>query len=136
MSSSGTPVGLGYGDFRDRDGRVSSIHRNPKISVSSFVFSEFVMNHVQATAIGAKLPQFPPVPHAVHSVSRGHLVAQQNIQPPNMSLSQKLTERIEHWFGMSIRRGKLNSQLVYRHCPHGFSKLFRFQIEYSKYIAL
>ena len=25
MSSSGTPVGLGYGDFRDRDGRVSSI---------------------------------------------------------------------------------------------------------------
>lgn len=26
MSSSGTPVGLGYGDFRDRDGRVSSIH--------------------------------------------------------------------------------------------------------------
>ena len=28
MSSSGTPVGLGYGDFRDRDGRVSSIYRN------------------------------------------------------------------------------------------------------------
>ena len=25
MSSSGTPVGLGYGDFRDRDGRVNSI---------------------------------------------------------------------------------------------------------------
>lgn len=56
----------------------------------------------QATAIGVKLPQFPPAPHAVHSVSRGHLVAQQNVQPPNMSLSQKVTERVEHWFGMSV----------------------------------
>ena len=56
----------------------------------------------QAAAIGVKLPQFPPAPHAVHSVSRGHLIAQQNIQPPNVSLSQKLTERVEHWFGMSL----------------------------------
>ena len=55
----------------------------------------------QASALGVKLPQFPPVPHAVHSVSRDQLVHQQNLQPPSVSLSQKLTERVEHWFGRS-----------------------------------
>ena len=68
----------------------------------------------QAAAIGVKLPQFPPAPHAVHSVSRGHLIAQQNIQPPNLSLSQKLTERVEHWFGMSVALCTMTS-LIPRH---------------------
>ena len=93
MSSSSAPVGLGYGDFRDRDGRVSKL-LNYK---NNIVFN----NLLQASALGVKLPQFPPVPHAVHSVSRGHLISQQNLQPPSVSLSQKLTERVEYWFGES-----------------------------------
>ena len=97
MSTSGTPVGLGYGDFRDRDGRVS----NPVI-LYSIVYVGRQCRNFQASALGVKLPQFPPVPHAVHSVSRGHLIPQQNLQPPSVSLSQKLTERVEYWFGESV----------------------------------
>ena len=93
--SSGTPVGLGYGDFRDRDSRVSIMLVEFYQALLIYKISK------KATAIGSKLPQFPPVPHAVHSVSRGHLLAaQHNLQPPNLSLSQKLTEKVEHWFGM------------------------------------
>lgn len=69
---------------------------------------------LQAAAIGVKLPQFPPAPHAVHSVSRGYLVAQQNVQPSNVSLSQKLTERVEHWFGVSVAMCTMTS-LIPRH---------------------
>ena len=37
MSSSGTPVGLGYGDYRDRDGRVSKFTKLLNVDIIIYV---------------------------------------------------------------------------------------------------